>query len=200
MNIGARESPCGRRAIMLELWRRVVIVSAVAVYIAGLACAGSLLVGRIEAGAGLLRGSPIARRFPSGRARTGRRDGEPVMRADDFIAVPASDAGPAGGCQARSRPRDPAGRSAASHPGRQHLPPRLRRVLRQLGCTSAHGLSAAGQTRFGEPRAAVACRRSPVCMRTAPAIRGWRQIRHVDPARARASAARRDAEHLVESS
>jgi hypothetical protein len=38
---------------MLELWRRVVIGSAVAVYIAGLACAGSLLVGRIEAGAGL---------------------------------------------------------------------------------------------------------------------------------------------------
>lgn len=37
---------------MLELWRRVVIGSAVAVYIAGLACAGSLLVGRIEAGAG----------------------------------------------------------------------------------------------------------------------------------------------------
>jgi predicted transcriptional regulator len=80
---------------MLEPWRRVVIVSAVAVYIAGLACAGSLLVGRIEAGAGLLRGSPIARRLPPGRARTGRRDGEPVMRADDFIAVPASDAGAA---------------------------------------------------------------------------------------------------------
>ena len=38
---------------MLELWRRVVIGSAVAVYIAGLACAASLLVGRIEAGAGL---------------------------------------------------------------------------------------------------------------------------------------------------
>ena len=53
MNIGARESPCDRGAIMLELWRRVVIGSAVAVYIAGLACAGSLLVGRIEAGAGL---------------------------------------------------------------------------------------------------------------------------------------------------
>ena len=53
MNIGARESPCDRGAIMLELWRRVVIGSAVAVYIAGLACAGSLLLGRIEAGAGL---------------------------------------------------------------------------------------------------------------------------------------------------
>ena len=53
MNIGARESPCDRGAIMLELWRRVVIGSAVAVYIAGLACAGSLLVGRIEAGVGL---------------------------------------------------------------------------------------------------------------------------------------------------
>jgi hypothetical protein len=51
MNIGARESPCDRGAIMLELWRRVVIGSAVAVYIAGLASAGSLLVGRIEAGA-----------------------------------------------------------------------------------------------------------------------------------------------------
>ena len=38
---------------MLELWRRVVIGSAVAVYIAGLACAGSLLAGRIEAGADL---------------------------------------------------------------------------------------------------------------------------------------------------
>ena len=37
---------------MLELWRRVVIGSAIAVYIAGLACAGSLLMGRIEAGAG----------------------------------------------------------------------------------------------------------------------------------------------------
>ena len=43
------KSPCDRGAIMLELWRRVVIGSAVAVYIAGLACAGSLLVGRIEA-------------------------------------------------------------------------------------------------------------------------------------------------------
>jgi hypothetical protein len=53
MNVGARESPCDRGAIMLELWRRVVIGSAVAVYIAGLACAGSLLMGRIEAGAGL---------------------------------------------------------------------------------------------------------------------------------------------------
>ena len=29
---------------MLELWRRVVIGSAVAVYLAGLACAGSLLL------------------------------------------------------------------------------------------------------------------------------------------------------------
>ena len=38
---------------MLEQWRRVVIGSAVAVYIAGLASAGSLLVGRIEARAGL---------------------------------------------------------------------------------------------------------------------------------------------------
>ena len=38
---------------MLELWRRVVIGSAIVVYIAGLACAGSLLIGRIEAGAGL---------------------------------------------------------------------------------------------------------------------------------------------------
>ena len=43
---------------MLELWRRVVIGSAIVVYIAGLACAGSLLLGRIEAGAG----RPIARR------------------------------------------------------------------------------------------------------------------------------------------
>lgn len=52
MNIVARESPCDRGAIMLELWRRVVIGSAIAVYIAGLGCAGSLLAGRIEAGAG----------------------------------------------------------------------------------------------------------------------------------------------------
>ena len=36
---------------MLELWRRVVIGSAVAVYIAGLGCAGSLVVRRLEAGA-----------------------------------------------------------------------------------------------------------------------------------------------------
>jgi hypothetical protein len=53
MRNGARESPCDRGAIMLELWRRVVIGSAVAVYIAGLASAGSLLVGRVESGAGL---------------------------------------------------------------------------------------------------------------------------------------------------
>ena len=38
---------------MLEQWRRVVIGSAVVVYIAGLACAGSLLMGRIETGPGL---------------------------------------------------------------------------------------------------------------------------------------------------
>ena len=37
---------------MLELWRRVVIVSAVAVYITGLGCAGSLLVARLDARAG----------------------------------------------------------------------------------------------------------------------------------------------------
>ena len=53
MNIGAREGPCDRGVIMLELWRRVVIGSAVAVYIAGLVSAGSLLARRIEAGAGL---------------------------------------------------------------------------------------------------------------------------------------------------
>jgi hypothetical protein len=52
MNIGARESPCGRGAIMLELWRRAVIGSALVVYVAGLACAGGLLVGRIGAGEG----------------------------------------------------------------------------------------------------------------------------------------------------
>jgi len=34
---------------MLELWRRVVIVSAVAVYLAGLGCAGSVLVARLGA-------------------------------------------------------------------------------------------------------------------------------------------------------
>jgi hypothetical protein len=49
----ARESPCDRGAIMREAWRRVVIGSAVVVYIAGLACAGRLLMGRIETGAGL---------------------------------------------------------------------------------------------------------------------------------------------------
>ena len=38
---------------MLELWRRVVIGSAVAVYLAGLGCAGSILAERLEAGAGL---------------------------------------------------------------------------------------------------------------------------------------------------
>ena len=38
---------------MRELWRRVVIGSAIVVYIGGLACAGSLLMGRIESGAGL---------------------------------------------------------------------------------------------------------------------------------------------------
>jgi hypothetical protein len=72
MNIGARESPRDRGAIMLELWRRVVIGSAVAVYIAGLACAGSLLMGRIEAGAGLrsLAAFPDA---PAPAAGTGSR-------------------------------------------------------------------------------------------------------------------------------
>jgi hypothetical protein len=39
--------------MMLELWRQVVIGSALLVYVAGLACAGSLLVGRIETGGGL---------------------------------------------------------------------------------------------------------------------------------------------------
>lgn len=38
---------------MLELWRRVVIVSAVAVYLTGLGCAGSLLVGRLDSRVGL---------------------------------------------------------------------------------------------------------------------------------------------------
>ena len=33
---------------MLELWRRIVISSAVAVYIAGLGCAGGLLVERVR--------------------------------------------------------------------------------------------------------------------------------------------------------
>ena len=47
------KSPCDRGAIMLELWRRVVIGSAVVVYVVGLACAGSLLMGRLEGGAGL---------------------------------------------------------------------------------------------------------------------------------------------------
>jgi hypothetical protein len=50
---GRAGEPVRQGAIMLELWRRVAIGSAVAVYIAGLACAGSLLVGRIGAGAGL---------------------------------------------------------------------------------------------------------------------------------------------------
>jgi hypothetical protein len=38
---------------MLELWRRVVIGSAIVVYVAGLACAGSVLMGRMEVGPGL---------------------------------------------------------------------------------------------------------------------------------------------------
>ena len=50
---------------MLELWRRVVIGSAVVVYITGLACAGSLLLGRIEAGAGL---PSLAALVPAGLA------------------------------------------------------------------------------------------------------------------------------------
>jgi hypothetical protein len=73
MNIGARESPCDRGAIMLELWRRVVIGSAVAVYIAGLACAGSLLVGRIGAGAGLQSLAALLPDAPALAAGTGSR-------------------------------------------------------------------------------------------------------------------------------
>jgi hypothetical protein len=73
MNIGARESPCDRGAIMLELWRRVVIGSAVAVYIAGLASAGSLLVGRIEAGAGLRSLAAFLPAAPAPATGTGSR-------------------------------------------------------------------------------------------------------------------------------
>jgi hypothetical protein len=62
-----------RGAIMLELWRRVVIGSAVAVYIAGLACAGSLLVWRIEARAGLLSLAAFHPDAPAAAAGTGRR-------------------------------------------------------------------------------------------------------------------------------
>jgi hypothetical protein len=36
---------------MLELWRRILIGSAVAVYLVGLGCAGGLLVERVRAGA-----------------------------------------------------------------------------------------------------------------------------------------------------
>jgi hypothetical protein len=73
MNVGARESPRDRGAIMLEQWRRVVIGSAVAVYIAGLACAGSLLVGRIEAGAGLPSLAAFLPDAPAPAAETGSR-------------------------------------------------------------------------------------------------------------------------------
>jgi hypothetical protein len=73
MHVGARESPCDRGAIMLELWRRVVIGSAVAVYIAGLACAGSLLLGRIEAGAGLRSLAAFLPDVPASAAGTGSR-------------------------------------------------------------------------------------------------------------------------------
>ena len=57
---------------MLELWRRVVIGSAVVVYIAGLGCAGSLLVGRLEAGAGL----PSLAAFLPDPLASAVRDGE----------------------------------------------------------------------------------------------------------------------------
>ena len=73
MNIGARECPCDRGAIMLELWRRVVIGSAVAVYIAGLASAGSLLVSRIEAGVGLPSLATFLPDAPAPAAGTGSR-------------------------------------------------------------------------------------------------------------------------------
>ena len=73
MNIGAREGPCDRGAIMLELWRRVVIGSAVAVYIAGLACAGSLLAGRIAAGAALQSLAAFLPDAPAPAAGTGSR-------------------------------------------------------------------------------------------------------------------------------
>ena len=73
MDVGARESPCDRGAIMLELWRRVVIGSAVAVYIAGLACAGSLLVGRIQASAGLPSLTAFLPDAPAPAAGTGSR-------------------------------------------------------------------------------------------------------------------------------
>jgi hypothetical protein len=73
MNVGAGKSPCDRGAIMLELWRRVVIGSAVAVYIAGLACAGSLLVGRIGAGARLPSFAAFLPAAPTPAAGTGSR-------------------------------------------------------------------------------------------------------------------------------
>jgi hypothetical protein len=58
---------------MLDLWRRVVIRSAVAVYIAGAACAGSLLVRRIEAGAGLPALAAFLLHAPAPAAGTGSR-------------------------------------------------------------------------------------------------------------------------------
>jgi len=73
MNVSARESPRDRGAIMLELWRRVVIGSAVAVYIAGLACAGGLLAGRIEAGAALKSLAAFLPDSPAPAAATGSR-------------------------------------------------------------------------------------------------------------------------------
>ena len=185
---------------MLELWRRVVIGSAIVVYIAGLACAGSLLVGRIEAGAGL----PSLAALVPDPPRTGRRDGEPAMRADDVIAAPASDAGAAGGLSAalsvlatlRADPRQAiqedsicclvcAGRVPPAH---EYPPPRAwperRRVQDPLRL---------------QPRAAahVSGARPHVCGPRPQHGAGGPDSPAPDPARARASAARRDAEHLA---
>ena len=185
---------------MRELWRRVVIGSAIVVYIAGLACAGSLLVGTHRG----RRGSPITRRSCPGCARTGRGDGEQAMRADHVIAAPAPDAGAAWRIVRRSqRPRDPAGRSAASHPGRQHLLPRLRR-----GVPSAHEhppprawperRRVQDSLRL-QPRAAahVSGARPHVCGPCPQCGAGGPDSPAPDPVRARASAARRNAEHLA---
>ena len=140
---------------MLELWRRVVIVSAVAVYIAGLACAGSLLVGRIEAGAGpprISHRSPLSFRTRPHRPQ-GRRAGD---EADDFIAVPASDAGAAARLSApvsvlATLRADP--RQAIQEDSIRCLV--CAGVFRQLTNTHlrGHGLSAAEyKTRFGYNR------------------------------------------------
>ena len=116
--------PVHRGAMMLELWRRVVIGSAVAVYVTGLACAGSVLAGRIEAGVGL---PSLAAFLPEPLHRpAGRRAGDESRRLDSSPFPRPMPGLPPGTLRC---PSDPASRSAPSRPGRQHPLPRLRRRI-----------------------------------------------------------------------